>query len=331
MFGAPGVWGARECSRCGLLWLHPRPVPDDIGLAYATYYTHGEGASGGQVFSRFFAGPLASLRSGLLRKWSEMRESAFRRHVGRATPSGRPEPWLAGLLARVPLFRDVVTLDFADLGASAGGRLLDVGCGNGDLMVRMRDLGWRVTGVEPDPGAARVARERNGLEVHVGQLEDARLPAGTFDAVVLSHVVEHVYDPVALLRECARVLAPGGTVMIITPNVRSLGHRLLGRSWRGLEPPRHLHIFDPETLASCAARAGLRPTRVRTSARLMSRIWYASRSIRRGERHGAADGTRVDYLMSYVMSAVEELGRIARPDLGEEIVMAATKADLLEA
>lgn len=326
VFGAPGSWSLSCCERCGLLWLNPRPVPDDIVRVYATYYTHGEATQGGAVFARYFSGRTARLRHAAMRHLELARATVVRRRLEYGAPEPAPPSLLVRGLARVPSLRDGATLAYADLPASARGRLLDVGCGNGDFLLRMREVGWSVTGVEPDPSAAEFASTQHGIDVRVGQLEDAAFPDGQFDAIVLSHVIEHVYDPVATLRECRRVLAPGGRIVALTPNARSLGHRLLGRNWRGLEPPRHLHVFDPATLATCARLGGLQVTSLRTSARLMRGIWYVSRSMKRGDAGDAPTNARVDYIESYLMAALEDAYRIARPRAGEELVLTATRS-----
>ena len=92
--------------------------------------------------------------------------------------------------------------------------------------------------------AVQVARQR-GLEVDCGAVEDQRYPAAAFDAVTLNHVIEHVPDPLATVAECRRLLKPGGRLLMFTPNAGSLAHWMFGRDWRGLEPPRHLHLFAP--------------------------------------------------------------------------------------
>jgi len=127
-------------------------------------------------------------------------------------------------------------------------RLLDVGCGNGSFLARMRGLGWKVHGLEPDETAAALAR-RAGIEVLVGTLADARWPEASFRAVTMTSVIEHVHDPGAALTACRRLLAPGGTLHLVTPNANALGAERFGTHWRGLEAPRHLVLFDRGSLA----------------------------------------------------------------------------------
>ena len=124
----------------------------------------------------------------------------------------------------------------------ANGRLLEIGCGSGWQLARMQQAGWRTKGLDFDPGAVAAARGR-GLDVDVGDVRDLHLEAASFDAIVMAHVLEHVFDPVGLLAECRRLLKPGGRLVSITPNGRSLGHRVYKAAWRGLEPPRHIAVF----------------------------------------------------------------------------------------
>lgn len=207
------------------------------------------------------------------------------------------------------------------LGPADGKRLLDLGCGDGSFLALMRDAGWHVTGIDPDAKAARTAQERFGLTVIVGSLQDAGFPNQSFDAVTLSHVIEHVHDPVALLSECRRVLKPGGRAVIVTPNIRSLGHRRFGASWRGLEPPRHFNLFSSQTLRNCCQRAGLSVQTLRTSARSADRVWQESTAI--GQSNAS---TGVDQGLWYRFRGMlfnlheDTVVRIAE-DAGEEIVV----------
>ncbi|MFQ5599190.1 MAG: class I SAM-dependent methyltransferase, partial [Candidatus Krumholzibacteriia bacterium] len=144
----------------------------------------------------------------------------------------------------------------------------------------MRELGWEVAGIEPDPVAARVARDTYRIVVHAGDLQTAALPRASFDAVVLSHVIEHVRDPVRVLEACGGFLQRGGHLVLLTPNIESLGHRVFRDSWITLDPPRHLVLFAPRTLAGCCRAAGLEVTRAGTSTRIAPWRWAASRALR---------------------------------------------------
>jgi len=118
-----------------------------------------------------------------------------------------------------------------------------------------RALGWHVAGIEPDEAAAEKAR-RFTDELHIGDALSAPFAPARFDVVTALHVVEHVPDPVRPVRRMLEWLAPGGLLIIEVPNAGGLGARLFGRAWSGLELPRHLSHFSPETLRRLVERAG---------------------------------------------------------------------------
>jgi len=133
--------------------------------------------------------------------------------------------------------------------------LLDVGCGSGRFLARMRDLGWTVCGVEPDPEAAERARGL-GLTVHTGTLSQAGFPSAAFDVVTLWEVIEHLPNPVEALVEVARVLRPDGLLVLSTPNVESLAARWFGAYWFNADVPRHVALYTPQALRRLLERAG---------------------------------------------------------------------------
>ncbi|MBP2688018.1 MAG: putative S-adenosylmethionine-dependent methyltransferase [Deltaproteobacteria bacterium] len=235
LFGTPGAWNLKRCPgpECGLIWLDPMPTREDIGKAYRTYYTHHSGASAG--------GRKIDWPSIALTKISKPLYKLFMRVIGLRRFEKRWQERSGRMFLEDP---------------PPGHRLLDVGCGGGDLLARMRRSGWYVEGVDVDAAALDQARLKHGLRVYLGSLEDLRFPEDSFDAITMNHVIEHVHEPVPMIRECFRLLRPGGRLVLVTPNSNSMGHREFGSCWRGLEPPRHLHLFTMRTLAECATRAG---------------------------------------------------------------------------
>lgn len=134
----------------------------------------------------------------------------------------------------------------------AGHNVLDYGCGGGDFMSDLVRLGvGSVVGYDFDPEACACARER-GLIVFCSESEFRAV--GLYDYVFLNHVVEHLSDPISDLAALALSLKPGGRLIIRTPNSRSFLARLFGRGWRGWETPRHLHIFNTQSIQQLVAR-----------------------------------------------------------------------------
>lgn len=136
-------------------------------------------------------------------------------------------------------------------------RVLDLGCATGDLLQVVRERGNpNVVGIEPSIHAAAISRDRYGLDVHAGQLADAAIPDASLDAVLMSHVIEHLPSPSRTLTEIARVLRPGGTVVLWLPNADSLAARFWDDAWMGYDAPRHLYTFTPVTLTALLQRTG---------------------------------------------------------------------------
>lgn len=143
------------------------------------------------------------------------------------------------------------------------GRLLDVGCGTGDLAAVFGNRGWQIFGIEPSAQAAEHARAA-GVDVVVGTLADAPWQPESFDAITFNHSLEHIDDPAEALRQARQLLRPGGVVSIAVPNYGSWHRRAFGSAWFQLDLPRHLQHFDRDSLAGLARRAELKP--VATSA-----------------------------------------------------------------
>jgi SAM-dependent methyltransferase len=239
---APGSWTLLRCGGCRSAYLDPRPTPETLELAYRSYYTHGAAGPPPQV---------GWVRQGLA---GDYRRARWGYDQGPAIPGGR-------LIPRVASSRGaLVAREIRHLPATPGGRLLDVGCGSGAFLAQMAELGWRTEGIDPDPAAVAGAREA-GLRVTQGTLEDLDPGehAGAFDAVTLSHVVEHLHDPAGDLRRINLLLRPGGLLWIATPNLEALGLRRFGRDWLGLDPPRHLVLFTRASLERLVRGAGFEP------------------------------------------------------------------------
>jgi SAM-dependent methyltransferase len=138
-----------------------------------------------------------------------------------------------------------------------GGRtLLDVGCGAGYLVERAALGGWEASGVEIGDWALAAAARRGVKNLFVGELKDLGFADEHFDVVYCAQVLEHLKQPMELLKEVKRILRPGGVFYADLPNYRTLSI-LAGRDdWYMNYPPQHLNYFTPATLRRCLVRAG---------------------------------------------------------------------------
>ncbi len=246
VFNAPGAWDMSTCGNpdCATLWLDPTPKESDLPTLYSGYYTH--------MPTTLSARPDNPLRT----LFGRVRAAYLHATYGYMPHRSFWVDKLLGLAPCLhPAWKDSLQASVFYLHAQPGGCLLEVGCGSGAALQSMQQQGWRVTGLDFDDGAVNNARSK-GLDVYHGQLSAQGFADESFDAVVMSNVIEHVPAPAELLSECRRILKKGGVLVALTPNARSYLHKHYGRNWRGLETPRHLQIFTRRSLATIAGRAG---------------------------------------------------------------------------
>jgi SAM-dependent methyltransferase len=136
-------------------------------------------------------------------------------------------------------------------------KVLDIGCATGALLASLREKGWRTMGVEISKPQAEYARQERGLDVRTLPLEENRFPPEEFQAVLASHLIEHLNDPASLIREVYRILAPGGRFFVTTPNIGGFQARLLGSRWRSAIFD-HLYLFSVKTLSALLLKNGFR-------------------------------------------------------------------------
>ncbi len=233
-----GVYTVVRCLNCGFLYQRPRVRDEYLAECYpATYLPHQE-----RKLRDPFKGNAARLRAVRWALFSALGYSAY-------------EQQSPGLLTRLRAWRLAWRLRWDYLPWVGRGRYLDVGCGSGLALGVARAFGWQVAGIEIDGPAAEKAR-RFSDEVYVGDILAAPFPSGGFDVVGASHVLEHVTDPLGVLRRMLDWLAPGGLLIVEVPNAGGLGATLFGRSWRPLDLPRHLSHFTRESLTRVVEHAG---------------------------------------------------------------------------
>jgi 2-polyprenyl-3-methyl-5-hydroxy-6-metoxy-1,4-benzoquinol methylase len=301
--GLPGVWTFSQCAVCGSLWLNPRPIERALPLLYPETYTCTRTVDAQELqTSRSFT---ARVKDAVLARY-------FGYDLSTTTNIGHPPRALAAIFGW--LFRKKAGYSVRFLKARDHGRLLDIGCGNGGFMQSMSRLGWSVQGIEVDRVAAQRAIER-GMTVHLGNVQDIDLPKMHFDAITLTHVTEHLFDPVRAFSAVQRWLKPNGVLVSVSPNPRGVVSRLFGNKWYALDPPRHL--FLP---SAAAYRRMLEPLGFEvvtwTSMRLVHWDFKQSLSI---AVHGKVDAIKDSALLRIATSALSMLLSIL-PGSGEEVI-----------
>ncbi len=222
IYGLPGEFQIVQCQRCGLLYINPRPDKASIGQYYPDLDYH--------AFK-----PASGAKAALIRR---MRDTEARDLLAGVSSSPNSERGQGGEV-----------------------KVLEIGCGTGDLLVALRERGADVMGIEPNAAAVKVAREQNGLNVQVGMLADVmtngQLAPAQFELVLMKYALEHVHSPREELITISQLLKPGGRAVFWVPNADSWDARLFGAYWRGLDAPRHLYVFTPDTMRQLCALAEL--------------------------------------------------------------------------
>jgi 2-polyprenyl-3-methyl-5-hydroxy-6-metoxy-1,4-benzoquinol methylase len=310
VFGvAPGIWTLYCCMQCESAYLDPRPNQASIGLAYEDYYTHmAEDAPEAQPKN-----PLVRQLHAWVNDYVNVRYGLVRKTTGFG---GR---WLVPL---VPPFKAKADSKMRHLPRlpEKGGRLLDVGFGNGSFLKLASEMGWQAEGIDFDPKAVEVAKSCS-LKVRCASVADLSARNEQFDVITLSHVIEHVHEPIALLKDIYRLLKPGGVLWLETPNVNSLGANKFGPNWRGLEIPRHLILFNSKSLRSILIQIGFERISQHWHGVSAMSIYLESAAIAR--RHDTQN--HVNSMTATLTTLFAELFEMATPKKREFLTFTAHK------
>ena len=208
-------------------------------------------------------------------------DAELERAYGRSYAPYEPSAGVLARLARPLVMREARALVEA---ARPGSLALDVGCGPGQMLERLRDAGWTgpLRGIEPHAQVAHETSMRVGVPVDVAPVEALPEDIPPAGLIILRHVIEHVRDPLAVLEALAAALEPGGVLYLGTPDARSLAARAFGPSWHGWDPPRHLVVMPRDAVRTLLARAGFELIRERWD--WAPQMWMASLQHRAAAR-----------------------------------------------
>lgn len=314
LFGAPLVWRFVVCEECETVRLDPRP----------------EGSGSSRVYTPSYSARKSAIPSPRRPDLRRRISSALRRSIlasvlgyGHAGLSGSRLLGFLGTL--LPFLRNPAVDSVMGIRYLEGGRLLDVGCGVGQFLGTVVSLGWKATGIDTDERVVENCRQR-GLDARVGTLEQQRFPDEHFDVVTMRHVIEHIPRPEVVLTEIARILKPGGRLVISTPNAASLGHTTFGRFWLGLDVSRHVNVFTPHSLVNLLGKAQLNCHSICTTDRItffVAKISHANARYRINAYNARPPFASVLYAWWLVVRTRVALWRDRQ--IGDEIVAVATK------
>lgn len=271
--GLGGEFRVVRCTRCGLAFTNPRPTVSSI----ARFYTSDYGPHEGHAWNDGWRGRLhRRLQRAVLRAdfdyppqpaggWTRVLAMVGRR-------------WIRGKRRRA-----------AWLPYRGQGRLLDFGCGGAVFARQMTEFGWSVEGLDLSASIAAKVQREMGFPVHIGTLPHSDVRPASFDAITMWSSLEHVHDPRRVVGAARDALRADGILLAYVPNLASWSFDVFREAWVGLDLPRHLIHFTPESLCDLLRREGFRVRRLqqigrdgwlRKSARRARQLGLGSRCLR---------------------------------------------------
>jgi len=274
LHGVPGEFSYHLCDSCQTVFQNPMVVQDDLHLCYPSEYSP-------YNLKReipdvdFDALPNGNFRNGLRKAIVE-------------DVKGKTSPGLTGmlgkLLAKNAFFREraFYGLVIDELLPKGEGEkfALDLGCGAGWLMEKLKKVGWQTEGLEWNEEAAKLAREVTNRNVFAGDFRKIDIPKGKYHLIVLNHVFEHINDPKGALIRVRELLADGGRAVLFYPNPHSFGAEWHNTEWFPWEVPRHLIFPTPKAVKMMARETGFSEVNVITRAFYSDEHWIRSKAYK---------------------------------------------------
>lgn len=309
--GVSGEFKYSKCSTCESLFQNPMVIPEDLHLCYPSDYA---------PYNYNPESPKIDLGSlGRAGGWKNgIRAAVIQRVRGGKTPG------LIGaagsILAEIPFLRERafygVVMDECLPNDESGGRALDIGCGTGWMLGRLKQVGWDVEGVEWDEHTAEAASARSGSPVRVGDFRDIDLAEGIYKLIVLNHVFEHLHDPVGAAEHLYKLLSEGGRAVLIFPNVESVDAAWFRENWFPWEAPRHLVFPSMKGMRKLVSRTKFSRIKVRSRAGVF--FWEESKQL-------VNDGNRKLNAFERILYSMQTVAAHLGLNKGSEVIVVLEK------
>lgn len=307
-FGIAGTWSFKKCKQCKSLWIDPRPKQEYISLLYPEngYFTDTEPQSQLIASEKFLKRLILSIKLGIL-------EHKFNYPGLFEKASIKLGFQLGKLISFFPAFCKWAGYTIRFIPYQHEGHLLEVGAGNGSFLLLMKELGWQVTGIEPDLKASQKAINL-GLNIVSCGVEETILESNTYDAIVLHHVIEHIAKPKLVIDKLVNALKPGGVLVSIAPNPTGIISSLFKSKWYELDSPRHLVLPSPEGYQYLFEKTES-TLKVSTTMKISFWVWRESLRLYKTGKIGFYS----DKLALFLTILGSFLSKIL-PNIGEEVI-----------
>ena len=238
IYGVSGDWNYLQCNNCASLYLKTIPRMDNISKAYLNYYTHNNEVN--KISEKCNKNNIINSIKLVFNKINKI--------IIKKTKK---------LAFLIPNINDAIKYydRYINQITTNDAIILEIGCGDGSFIKKIKEKRNKVYGIDFD---LKVVEEcvKSNLNVTNDTLDQFVSKFGKIDYLIVHHVIEHVYDPHLFLIKCYDSLNKGGCIWIETPNCNSNSSYIFKSYWRGLEPPRHLQVFNSESLLWLLRKVG---------------------------------------------------------------------------
>jgi 2-polyprenyl-3-methyl-5-hydroxy-6-metoxy-1,4-benzoquinol methylase len=274
LHGTPGEFSYHLCDSCQTVFQNPMVIQEDLHLCYPSEY------SPYNLKREIPDIDFDTLPNGNLR--NNLRKAIVQEVKGK-TAEGLTGT-LGKLLAKSAFFREraFYGLVMDELLPKGAGEhfALDLGCGAGWLMEKLKKVGWQTEGLEWNEAAAQKAREVTNSNVFAGDFREVEIPRNKYHLIILNHVFEHFNDPKSALLRLRELLAEGGKIVMFYPNPHSFGVSFYNTDWFAWEVPRHLIFPTPKAVKMLVNETGYSDAKVFTRAFYSIEQWKNSKAYK---------------------------------------------------
>lgn len=274
LHGTPGEFSYHLCDSCQTVFQNPMVIQEDLHLCYPTEYA-----------------PYNSKKEIPDIDFDNLPNGNFRSDLRKAIVEevkGKSSDGLTGsfgkILAKSAFFRERAFYGLVIdelLPKGAGEKFaLDLGCGAGWLMEKLKKVGWQTEGLEWNETAAQRAREITKCKVFAGDFRTVDIPTNKYQLIVLNHVFEHFSDPKSALVRLRELLTEDGKLVMFYPNHLSVGTYWFKTDWYHWDPPRHLIFPSSKAVKMIAEEAKFSSTEIYTQAYYSTDQWICSKAYK---------------------------------------------------
>ncbi|MFA5032826.1 MAG: class I SAM-dependent methyltransferase [bacterium] len=285
-----------KCKKCESLFLMPQPSPKELEEHYPNTYYESMMPVNFETRDSFSTSVKYKLREKVLAYYYNYPFSVKNRLS-----------FIEKLLL-FPLKFHFSILSNTFIPWNGEGKVLDIGCGMGGNLNKLKKLGWETYGVEPDEYAAGYAKEANH-NIICGTLTDANFLPNFFDAILLREVLEHLHNPVETLKEIKRIIKPGGRIYLSVPISNNLFFKIFKNRWHSLEIPRHIWIPSTKAIKILCYKTGMKINRLkyRRGGEILGSIQYVINDLGRQRIYLADNKRNKIYRNKFLMKIISPL------------------------